>query len=99
MLFGVDTELYDCGPDMESRRDCHGEDCDDHFWENSTDFNGLRVSEEILKEVYECKRESIDWTKGGRDLELPDAAWKVLLEWERETRLRYPDVEHDGWDP
>ena len=39
---------------------------------------GLSISLEELDRVYVLAGQDRQWTEGGRDLELPDAAWQML---------------------
>lgn len=50
----------------------------EHVWEEHTDFNGSLVPASSLSEVYQVLGESVAWTRPGRDLGMPNAAWDVL---------------------
>ncbi|KAI9632169.1 uncharacterized protein MKK02DRAFT_30699 [Dioszegia hungarica] len=66
-------------------------------WQDFTHFRGRTVPRHVLEEVYKAADLSLESIEGGRELEMPDAAWAILRDW-RETAGDESEVEDDFTD-
>ena len=62
----------------EGQHKCDAEPCSEHFWMDVTCFNGTFVPFNTLRRMYEILGETLEWTQTGRELELPEGAWRLL---------------------
>lgn len=55
-------------------------------WEESVDFNGGCVPQEVLAEVYRIAGFRYQWTEPGRNFRLPPAARQRLRKWKSDQK-------------
>jgi hypothetical protein len=74
-LLKVNSELYNDynGDELDI---CNGKD---HRWVDHTSYKGYRVLDDVLEQVYKSSGgQKKDWTEPGRDMSLPEKAWRAL---------------------